>query len=94
MGKPEKFERLTVTIPEDLLAKLNAAVASGAYSSPGEIVREALHDWGERQDRRQAAVERLRTEADKGLAGPFLDGEEVMAKLRDRIAAEAASRRA
>ena len=93
MGKPEKFERVTVAVSEDLAAKLQAAVASGAYSSGSEIVREALLDWCERQDRKQAAVERLRVEVDKGLEGPFQDGDEVMAKLRDRIAGEAARRR-
>ena len=46
------------------------------------------------QDRKQVALERLLAEIDRGLEGPFLDGEEVMAKLRDRVTKEVTRRRA
>lgn len=94
MGKPEQFERITVAVEAELAAKLQAAVDSGDYSTPSEIVREALLDWSESQDRKQVALERLLAEIDRGLEGPFLDGEEVMAKLRDRVTKEVTRRRA
>ena len=37
-------ERLTVTIPAEMLAVVKAAVSEGYYASTSEVIREALHD--------------------------------------------------
>ena len=81
-----KLERITVTMPEEMAAKLRAAVETGEYATTSEIVREALRDWADEQARREAALNRLRAEIDKGLEGPFRDGEEVFAELQDYVA--------
>ena len=81
-----KLERITVTMPEEMAAKLRAAVETGEYATTSEIVREALRDWADEQARREAALKRLRAEIDKGLEGPFRDGEEVFAELQDYVA--------
>lgn len=81
------LERITVALSEEIAAKVRAAVESGEYATEGEVVREALRDWSEVQDRRQAALERLRAQIDEGLKGPMLDGETVMAELRARVVA-------
>jgi antitoxin ParD1/3/4 len=77
-----KLERITVTMPEEMAAKLRAAVDAGEYATTSEIVREALRDWGDQQERRQVALARLRDLIAEGDAGPFLDGEEALAELR------------
>jgi len=82
-----KLERITVTMPEEMAAKLRAAVETGAYATTSEIVREALRDWADEQERREAALAKLRAEIAKGLEGPLYDGEEVFAELRERVAA-------
>jgi antitoxin ParD1/3/4 len=82
-----KLERITVALPEEIAAKVRAAVESGEYATEGEVVREALRDWSELQNRRQAALERLREQVEEGLKGPLLDGETVMTELRARVAA-------
>jgi antitoxin ParD1/3/4 len=82
-----KLERITVALPEEVAAKVRAAVESGEYATEGEVVREALRDWTELQDRRQAALDRLREQITEGLKGPMLDGETVMAELRARVVA-------
>jgi len=79
-----KLERITVALPEEIAAKVRAAVESGEYATEGEVVREALRDWSELQNRRQAALERLREQVEEGLKGPLLDGPTVLAELREK----------
>jgi antitoxin ParD1/3/4 len=77
-----KLERITVTMPEEMAAKMRAAVESGEYATTSEIVREALRDWDAYQERRQMALERLRKLIREGEESESLDGETVLAELR------------
>jgi antitoxin ParD1/3/4 len=77
-----KLERITVTMPEEMAAKMRAAVESGEYATTSEIVREALRDWDAYQERRQIALERLRKLIREGEESESLDGEMVLAELR------------
>ena len=85
-----KLERITVTMSEEMVAKMRAVVDAGEYATISEIVREALRDWSDQHERREAALAALRVEVEKGLAGPFEDGEVVMQRLLDRFTAKAA----
>lgn len=89
-----KLERITVTMPEEMAARLRAAVDSGAYATTSEIVREALRDWSDDQDRKEAAVERLRAMVEEARAGPSYPAEEVFAEIRALVAEQAAKYRA
>jgi antitoxin ParD1/3/4 len=80
-----KLERITVTMPEEMAAKLRAAVESGEYATTSEIVREALRDWSEEQVRKEAALVKLRALIDEGEKGPFLDGDKVFAQLEAEL---------
>ena len=82
-----KLERITVTMPEAMAAKMRAIVDAGEYATTSEIVREALRDWSDQHERREAALAALRLEIEKGLEGPFYDGERVLQELQDRVAA-------
>ena len=77
-----KLERITVTMPEEMAAKMRAAVESGEYATTSEIVREALRDWSDYQERRQAALEKLRGLIREGEESEALEGETVLAELR------------
>jgi antitoxin ParD1/3/4 len=81
-----KLERITVTMPEEMAAKMRAAVASGEYATTSEIVREALRDWDAYQERRQMALERLRILIREGEESESLDGETVLAELEEFVA--------
>ncbi len=63
------LERITVTMPEEMVAKMRAAVDAGEYATTSEIVREALRDWEDERGRRQAQLEWLRLEIAKGMIG-------------------------
>ena len=87
-----KLERITVTMPEEMAARLRAAVETGQYATTSEVVREALRDWNEEQSRVEAKRELLRREIERGMEGPFLDGPSVMADLLERVTREAKKR--
>jgi antitoxin ParD1/3/4 len=80
-----KLERITVTMPEEMVAKMRAAVETGEYATTSEIVREALRDWADEQAKRQAGLERLRALIAEGEKGPFRDGEEFFDELEARL---------
>ena len=82
-----KLERITVTMPEEMAAKMRAAVESGEYATTSEIVREALRDWDEYQERRQAKLVTIRAMIAEGEKGPFRDGETVLAELEAKYRA-------
>ena len=79
-----KLERVTVTMPAEMAAKLRAAVESGEYATTSEIVREALRDWEGYQERRQLALAKLRALVKEGEESELLDGETVFAELRTK----------
>ena len=89
-----KLERITVTMPEEMAAKLRAAVDAGEYATTSEVVREALRDWSDYQDRRRGAVERLKKMVEEARAGPSYPAEEVFAEMRQLVAEQAAKYRA
>lgn len=81
-----KLERITVTMPEEMAAKMRAAVESGEYATTSEIVREALRDWNDQQERRQAALEKLRALIREGEESESLDGETVLKEFQEYVA--------
>lgn len=89
-----KLERITVTMPEEMVSRLRAAVDAGKYATTSEIVREALRDWSDYHDRRQAAIERLKQMVEEARAGPSYPAEEVFAEIRQLVAEQAAKYRA
>lgn len=62
-------------------------VKSGRYASASEVVRDALRLLEQHQQQRDAALEALRTEVEKGLAsGSGKSAEEVLARLERKYA--------
>jgi antitoxin ParD1/3/4 len=62
------IERVTITIPTDMVAILKAAVDGGDYASTSEVVREALREWKLRRVVQEQALVALKADIDKGLA--------------------------
>ena len=83
-----KLERITVTMPEEMAAKMRAAVDAGEYATTSEVVREALRRWAVKQDRRIAELDHLRELIAEGERGPFRDGDEFFDELEARIQAK------
>lgn len=81
-----KLERITVTMPAEMAAKLRAAVDAGAYATSSEIVREAVRAWVDKEERRQAELAHIRALIAEGEASEMLDGETVLREFEEEVA--------
>jgi antitoxin ParD1/3/4 len=62
-----EIERLTITLPHDMVAVVKDAVEHGDYASTSEVVREALRDWKMKRAIRLKEMEALKADIDQGL---------------------------
>ena len=51
-----KAERITITLPSEMLASIKDKVHSGAYNSTSELVREAMRLWQKKEDEHKARL--------------------------------------
>jgi antitoxin ParD1/3/4 len=70
----EKAERITITLPPDMLAAIKKQVSSGSYGSTSEVIREAVRLWQQKEEERQMRLalirERLTRSAQSGKPVP------------------------
>lgn len=88
-GVVAERREVSISLTADEIAALGAAVEAGDYATPGEIVREAIHDWQRKRERRQREIFRLRELWDQGKASGAaapLDFDELTAEARRRLA--------
>ena len=82
--------KITISLPEEMLAEIKAAVEAGEYTNTSEAVRDALRHW-----RRSRTVFALNDEELKQLvaegraSGKPVDGEAALGRLRAKYAAMA-----
>jgi antitoxin ParD1/3/4 len=79
-------EKLSITLPADMVRLIRARVSSGGYGSNSEVIREAMRGWIERERHLQAldmAIARGLADAD---AGKVQGIDKVRADLRKRLA--------
>ena len=80
-------ETITVALSQDTVAAIRAAVASGDYASPDEVVRDALRDWKLKQRLASAGIDELRRLVAEGVdSGPAIDAELVFSRLMAKYA--------
>lgn len=81
-------EKISVALPQEMVAILRAAVDSGEYSSASEVIREALRAWKLRKQVETMELEELRRLVQEGIeSGPGIDAEAVFSRLREKFAA-------
>ena len=81
-----KLERITVTMPAEMAAKLRAAVERGEYATTSEVVREALRDWSDEQERVDRDNTAIRAMLDSARAGGRIPADAVFAQVPDHVA--------
>lgn len=64
MKHTDKAEKISITLPSDMLNLIKEKVKSGAYASTSEVVREAMRSWQKQEEEHHArlAVIRARLE--------------------------------
>jgi antitoxin ParD1/3/4 len=85
-----KLEKITISLPAEMLAEIRAAVEAGEFTNTSEAVRDALRRW--RRSRAVLALgdeELRRLVADARDSGVPVDGEAALERLRAKYAARA-----
>lgn len=78
-------EKLSITLPADMVRTIRAKVQGGTYASNSEVIREAMRGWMERERHfatLEAAIDRGIADID---AGRFKTSDEVRASLMERL---------
>jgi antitoxin ParD1/3/4 len=84
--KQDAMKPVTVSLSPQQVARLGAAVASGAYASNSEIIGEALLLWEQREDLRLLDVADLRIAYEAGIAsGEPVEGDAAFARIRSHL---------
>ena len=73
-------EKLSITLPAEMVRVIRDKVSTGAYSSNSEVIREALRGWMERERR----LELL----DRAIAQGVADAEAGRTQAIDEVRAE------
>ena len=80
---------MNVSLTPELENIVDQKVKSGQYNSASEVVREGLRLLQQRDDMREAKLNDLRAEIQKGIddleAGRIYDGPTAMAEMRERL---------
>jgi antitoxin ParD1/3/4 len=83
-------EKISIALTPDMAAIVRQAVASGAYASASEVVRDALREWQQKRALDRELVEELRRlwqeGLESGVAEP-LDMAAIKREARARLAA-------
>jgi len=82
----EAAEKLSISLPAEMVRVIREKVAAGAYGSNSEVIREALRGWIEREHRLatlDAAIARGVADAE---AGRVQDVDAVRDELKRRSA--------
>ncbi|MDC8011898.1 type II toxin-antitoxin system ParD family antitoxin [Tahibacter soli] len=86
-----RVEKTTVVLTPEHASAMRSAVASGAYATQSEVVRDAMRLWQEREAKKQAALDRLRQLWDEGIASGSageLDIETVIKRASEALKKE------
>jgi len=90
-----KVEKISISLPSEMVQRINRAVDKGEYATVSEAVRTALRSWDfERaeSDRiynmavKTYGLERLRAMVQEGIdSGPGIDIDEAFARVRSQL---------
>ncbi|MGX2039103.1 type II toxin-antitoxin system ParD family antitoxin [Methylocaldum sp. MU1018] len=78
-------EKLSITLPAEMVRMIREKVGSGAYGSNSEVIREALRGWMERERRLMALDAAIARGIADAEAGRVQDIEPVRTELRKRF---------
>lgn len=80
-------EKLSITLPSEMVRTIRERVVSGDYSSNSEVIREALRGWIDRDNRLKALDAAINRGVSDTEAGRTQDIETVREDLRKRFEA-------
>ena len=80
--------KITISLPAEVIADLEADIAEGRYPSIDAAIEDAVKGYLARRDHERLAKDRLHDLLDEAEKGPWFDGEEVFRELIEECEAE------
>ncbi len=82
MAYTDKAEKISVTLPPEMLAAIKEKVQSGMYGSTSEVIRDAMRLWQREEEEREARLTSIRTRLDRAAgSGDPVPLEEALARI-------------
>lgn len=82
MATTDKAEKVSITLPPDMLCTIKEKVKSGAYSSTSEVIREAMRIWQKQEEEHQARLDLIRNRIEQSAtSGKPVPLDEAFAQL-------------
>lgn len=77
------MEKLSITLPDEMVHLIKAKVASGAFASTSEVLRAAMRTWMRREEEHEERLKAIRARVQESLNDPrpSLTSQEVRAHL-------------
>jgi len=63
-------EKLSITLPADMVTIIKEQVRSGSYASTSEVLREAMHTWLRQDEEHVAWMDGIRSRIQQSLSDP------------------------
>lgn len=81
-----KEHQMKISLPPEIQEFVDAKIASGAYATASEVIRDAMIEFMDADEIRQKHLERIKRELQAGLdqleRGEVVDGEEAFERVR------------
>ena len=61
MERTDKAEKISITLPPDMLSDIKGVVAAGQYASTSEVIREAMRLWQRREEEHRERLALIRS---------------------------------
>jgi antitoxin ParD1/3/4 len=76
-------EKLSITLPADMVSVIKAEVETGRYASTSEVLREAMRMWLRREQEHAERIQAIRGRLKRSLDDPRpnVSAEEAFARL-------------
>lgn len=87
------LEKITISLPAEMVAEIKASVAAGEFTNTSEAIRDAIRRWRSARTVIALGDEELRRLVAEGRAsGEPVDGETAIRRLRQKYAAMSAEK--
>lgn len=65
MKQSDRAEKISITLPHDMLVVIKHKVETGEYASTSEVIREAMRLWQKQEDKHKAELDFIRHRIEK-----------------------------
>jgi antitoxin ParD1/3/4 len=77
------IEKLSITLPQEMVSAIKSRVEAGSYASTSEVLREAMRLWLRQEEEHEERMMVLRSRVQQSLADPRPNL--TSAQMRDRL---------